>query len=71
MGLFIKIMTVSHPGSESAAKIKSLNGVLLKNISKETKKNVSVLPLHLTEKWLSGSAGSRFLACYDWIDLMI
>lgn len=38
---------------------------------KEKKKNQKLqLPLHLTEKWLSGTAGSRFLARSDWIDLM-
>lgn len=34
------------------------------------KRKVSALPLHLTEKWLSGAAESRLLPCSDWIDLM-
>lgn len=64
-------MTLSYPRPDSAAQIQSLNGVLLKkNISTEMKKKKFHLPLHLTEKWLSGAAGSRFSACSDWIDLM-
>ncbi len=42
MCLFMKIMTVTHPGSDSAAKIQSLNGVLFKNISTEMKKPLGV-----------------------------
>ena len=68
-------MTVTQPGSDSDAKDSKYkrSAVLKYSLRGERKKKKNQklqLPLHLTEKWLSGTAGSRFLARSDWIDLM-